>query len=542
MTCSALLIPVAIFMQAPPAAPPRPPSGAPTPVTPTQGPGVARAPAGGEVTPGAAGPNLPLTPDLPASPGYLLPSPDVSSQRVVTLEEAERLAAQNQPQIHQARAATAAAAGRVWEARSGYLPQIFGNALYERTTLNGTSSRSGGTGTTGTGTGGTGTGGTGTGGTGTGGTGTGGTGTGGTGTGGAGTGGAATVPIPTSNPWAFYNLFSAGLTASQLIYDFGQTSERWRAANRAEESLKETETATLHTVLLNVRSAFFAARANKALVKVAEETLSNELRHLAQVAGNVGVGISPEIDLATEKTTVANDRLSLIQAQNNYDIARVQLNVAMGVSTNTTYDVAEEGIPAVDGEDESIDALAKEAFANRPELRSLEKQREYNQLTVRSLKGGYGPTLSAIGGLSLADLIGNGIDTGAVPSAYVGAQLTWPLFEGLLTTGQVKEAEGNLGVADAQLSQERLQVRLDVEQARLAVRTYKTAIATADEALTNARYQLKLAEKRYSAGVGNIIELGDAQVAVTGASAQRVQADYNLATARAQLKNALGRP
>ena len=50
-----------------------------------------------------------------------------------------------------------------------------------------------------------------------------------------------------------------------------------------------------------------------------------------------------------------------------------------------------------------------------------------------------------------------------------------------------------------------------------------------------------LAEGRYQAGVGNIIELGDAQVAQTSAAAQAVQAEYNLATARAQLGRALGR-
>jgi outer membrane protein len=51
---------------------------------------------------------------------------------------------------------------------------------------------------------------------------------------------------------------------------------------------------------------------------------------------------------------------------------------------------------------------------------------------------------------------------------------------------------------------------------------------------------LKLAEGRYSAGVGNIIELGDAQLALTNAEMQRIQADYNLATARAHLLRALG--
>jgi outer membrane protein len=448
---------------------------------------------------------LPLTPGLPDAPGALPPSPDATSLRVVSLEEAQRSAVQNQPQVHQARAATAASVGRIWEARSGYLPQVVGTALLERTnsaSSTGTSSGSG-TGTTGM---------------------------------------MGTTVTPSTAPVPFHDLFYAGLNATQLIYDFGQTSEKWRAANRATESLEATEKATINQVLLTVRSAFFTARADKALVKVAADTLANELKHLAQIAGQVGVGVSAEIDLATEKTTVANDRLALIQAQNNYDIARVQLSVAMGVGSSMAYDVADESLPIIDGEDSSTDHLVAEAIASRPELLSLRKEQEYNQLTVRSLEGGYGPSLSAIGGLSVADAFGLGADdTGFVPSAYVGLQLTWPLFQGGLTVGQVKEAKGNLGVTDAQLEQERLQVRLDVEQARLGVRTYKVAITTADELVTNARYQLKLAEKRYAAGVGSIIELGDAQVAVTSASTQRVQADFNLATARAQLLTALGR-
>ena len=494
------LLPIATtFMQV---VQPAQPSYAPPPRAPVGSPQSAGGPSAA-VPPQAS---LPLSPGLPDSPGALPESPDVSSRRILTLEAAQQNAIQNQPQIRQAHAATAAGVGRIWEARSGYLPQIIGSASYELTTLN-TSARTASTmppampG--------------------------------------------ATTPVATSSPWSLYNLLNAGVSATQLIYDFGQTSEKWRAADRAVDSLKASEKTTLNQVVLTARTTFFTARADKALVKVAEETLNNELKHLASVAGNVGVGIRPEIDLATEKTTLANDKLSLIQAQNNYDIARVQLNVAMGVASNTEYDVADEGLAAIDGEDLGTEQLATKALSSRPELLSLEKQHEADVLTVRSIKGGYGPTLDAIGGLSVTALPGCTTTAAepscAVPTAYVGAALTWPLFQGGLTVGQVKEAEGNLGVVDAQLDQEKLQVRLDVEQARLAVRASKVAIATADEALTNARYQLKLAEKRYAAGVGSIIELGDAQVATTSAGAQRVQADYNLAIARAQLLAALGR-
>jgi outer membrane protein len=84
-------------------------------------------------------------------------------------------------------------------------------------------------------------------------------------------------------------------------------------------------------------------------------------------------------------------------------------------------------------------------------------------------------------------------------------------------------------------------VLVELRQARLAVRSAKAARVAADEVATNAQKQLELAEGRYAEGVGNAIELGDAQVAMSSAAAQVVQADYRLSTARAQLLHALGR-
>jgi len=92
----------------------------------------------------------------------------------------------------------------------------------------------------------------------------------------------------------------------------------------------------------------------------------------------------------------------------------------------------------------------------------------------------------------------------------------------------------------AQAEAVRLQISVDVEQARLAVRAAKSSIDGAEEALTGAREQLRLAEARYQTGQGSVIELADAQVAYTTAEAQEVSARYGLASARAQLLAALG--
>ena len=87
----------------------------------------------------------------------------------------------------------------------------------------------------------------------------------------------------------------------------------------------------------------------------------------------------------------------------------------------------------------------------------------------------------------------------------------------------------------------RQSIRLELEQARLAVRAARAALEASGEALVNTRERLRLADARYTAGLGSGIELNDAQVAVTNAAAQEVKARFTLAAARAQLAKALGR-
>jgi outer membrane protein len=256
------------------------------------------------------------------------------------------------------------------------------------------------------------------------------------------------------------------------------------------------------------------------------------------VKGFVAAGTQPEIALATELTNLANDKVTLITAQNNYEIAKAQLNQAMGVVATTAYDVADDGLAPIQGEEGATEPLVDAALKNRPELVALQKQIESQSLTISSAKGAYGPSVLALGS---AGLVGTEPQS-MYPSWAVGAELLWPIFQGGLTKGAVHTAEANLTYGRAQLEAEKLQVRFDVEQAALTVRANKVAIDASREALVNAREQLRLAEGRYQSGVGSIIELGDAQIAATNAAAQVVQADFNLATARAQLLTALGRP
>jgi outer membrane protein len=429
--------------------------------------------------------------------------------KILSLDEALQTAKVNQPQLREAQATTAATRARADEAFAPLLPQISGTASFQLTTANYVSRPGalprGLTNSTST------------------------------------TDNTANISRLGSRPATFntYGFLNLGLTVTQLIYDFNQTKGKYDAAKASVVAQEKTQRATLLQVMLSVRSAYFEARANKALVAVARETLENQERHLAQIQGFVEVGTRPEIDLAQARTDRANAQVQLITAENNYETAKAQLNQAMGVQAPTTYDVADETLSVVEGEDQTLDGLLVEATKARPEFASLENQIRAQELTLSSVKGAYWPSLNLSTGFTDAGSSLDRLDSQWNWNALL--TLSWPFYQGGLTLAQTREAQANVLNLRAQLDDQRNQIRLEVDQARLAVRADKATLSAADEAIVNAQERLKLAEGRYQTGVGNAIELGDSQLALSNALAQKVQAEYNLATARAQLIKALGR-
>jgi outer membrane protein len=434
-------------------------------------------------------------------------------QRVLTLDEALRLARANHPQLHAARAQTEASTARIAEAKAPLLPQVNGSVSYQRSTSNyvptpgvlpkdiPTSTSTSTSTTTSTQT-------------------------------------STSTSASSSSIWSTVPSYSAKVTASELIYDFGQTTGKWNAAKATLRSQEENERNFGVQIAFNLRSAYFTAAAARALVKVAEDTLGNQKAHLKQTQGFVEAGTHPEIDLAQARTDYANAKVQLINAQVAYDTDKALLNQAMGVERGTEYEVTEPSSESVPGEDDSTDVILPVALKARPDLLSLARQIDAQELTTKSIRGGYAPSLGVSTSLSDA-----GSDLGSLVwnwSATLG--LTWQIFGGGITDAQMREARANTAALRAQYDLQHQQVRADVEQARLVVRAAKAAIEATHEAAVNARVRLGLAEGRYQAGIGSMIELGDSQVALTAAAGQEVQAVFNLAIARAKLLQALGQP
>ena len=180
----------------------------------------------------------------------LLAQAQTSAPSVLTLGEAQRVAQERQPQLRAARGSTQAAEGRVEQSRSGLLPQLTAIADYQRSTTN-FLFRPGG----------------------------------------------IERPGQTTN-WSSVNVFDGSVTLSQLLWDFGQTSNRWRSSQASARATADQERSTWQQVILQVRVAFFNAVAFKELLAVARETLANQRNHLGQIQGFVQEGTRPPIDLS----------------------------------------------------------------------------------------------------------------------------------------------------------------------------------------------------------------------------------------------------
>lgn len=343
------------------------------------------------------------------------------------------------------------------------------------------------------------------------------------------------VPQPETND--SFPLYSASVNASQLIWDFGRTSGQVEAARRGADAARGDAESTELDVRLAVKTAYFAALAAQELLKVAADTQTQMEKHLAQAKASVEVGSRPRFDVTKAQVDLTNALITRLQAENGLATARAGLSNAIGepIGDAVLAQPAAEGARA--NPDPTVDQALSAALSGRPELAALDRRIVAQEAVVSATEAAYYPSFGVNGQLNW-----RGSDWPLVHNWQVGATLTVPLLAGGGDAARVEEQRAAL----EQLRRGRdtlvLQVRLDVESATLAVTEAKARRDASALLVTQASENLELAEGRYRAGAGSIIELADAQAALTSARAQAVRAGYDVATARAKVARSLGIP
>lgn len=339
-----------------------------------------------------------------------------------------------------------------------------------------------------------------------------------------------------TSSWTQTDIFSMGPSLNQLIYDFGRTSSSVQI-NRENMKASEQDVLTVkQNVVLNIKQAYYTVLQTQALIKVAEETLTQNQKRLEQAKGFYQAGTRPKIDVTNAEVNLANVELALIRAKNNFQVARITLNTAMGLRTDLSFaidkkiDLKPKMIP--------LEEILEAALTRRPEILQLKARQRSQEASVQSAQSTYYPVLS-----------GNASNlwrTYDVPNDLVwdwsfGVTLSVPIFSGFSSPNQVAEARAVLRNLSAQEETLKQSIQLEAEQAHLNLREAIERIGVTEKTLDQAKENYDLASGRYQVGVGQPLEITDAEVLLANARANHIQALYDYKVAEARIAKAMGR-
>jgi outer membrane protein len=340
--------------------------------------------------------------------------------------------------------------------------------------------------------------------------------------------------------------WDAGVQLVQSIYEGGRMVAAFRAADATkQQALAQFQTVVADT-LLDTRIAYYDVLLAAQEITVHEASVNLLQRELEDQQHRYDAGTVPKFNLLRAEVAVANERPNLIQARNSYRIAKNNLVNLLGY--NLPREIWEDVPLDLSGTldaapyDVNLPDAIQKAFGNRTELIALRKTEDLQKLNIVNAKAGYKPTVQLFAGYSWY----NAQFTPPVELDHdihgwnAGAQLSWDIFDGLLTRGKVIQAnalyeKSKTDLAD-QMRQIELQVRTaysDFIEAREVLESQKTVQAEAEEALNEAH-------ARADAGTGTQLDVLDAETSLTQARTTQIQALHDYAAARARLERASG--
>lgn len=332
----------------------------------------------------------------------------------------------------------------------------------------------------------------------------------------------------------------ASLTLSWLLYDSGARSASLENARQLLNAATSTLNATVQSVFLDALQSYYNAQAARAAVSAAleSEKASRESLTAAEVRYQVGSGTPA--DRLQAQTAWSQATLIRIKAEGTLKNTQGALARVMGLNANVALKLAEIPVTAPEASFErDIEALIEEARERRPDLKAAEAQLNAARANVDYTRSSGQPTVSLGAGPSWQKTK----DSDGRESSHsqaIGLTLNIPLFSGFETSYKVRSAQARAEAASARRDALQLQVALEVWNAYQNLTTATQTIRTSADLLASAEQSERVALGRYKAGVGNILNLLNAQSALAAARLQRIQAMLDWHVSRAALAKAIG--
>ena len=342
------------------------------------------------------------------------------------------------------------------------------------------------------------------------------------------------------NPLSGYGdyLYGNTLQSGYSLDTTGKLKHNRRSAgyglNAADLTLENTKQA----VKLQTTQAYYQLLEYRNLIEVNQEAVDTLQEHLNNVNAQYRVGTVAKSDVLASEVQLANSQQSLVNAQNNYDVAMATLNNIIGLPSDTLLNVKDslQYTPY----DLNLDDCTVYALDNRPDGIVADYEVEQAKESVEMAKAGYRPDVSAALVKNIQDEHEFGHEQSETWTA--GFTASWNIFDNGVTQSTIETAKAALRAKEEAAAASKEQIQLDVRQQYLSLLAAEKNIHTTSKAVEQAEEDYKIAQVRYSAGVDTNLAVMDAQEKLTSARTNYYTALYNYNTSKAALDKAMGIP
>lgn len=331
-----------------------------------------------------------------------------------------------------------------------------------------------------------------------------------------------------------------GATLTYLLLDFGGRSATAESARQALLAANWQHNQQIQDLILNVAAAYYVYAGATSDLQAAETSLKEAETSLTATEQRMHVGVGTITDVLQARATQAQRTLELAGARGRVQIALGVLATAMGLPANTPLHVSPpSGEPLLKQAESDVDRLIQMATNQRPNLAAAWATLQARQADVRTAESKQWPTLNANGTAQRLYLYQPHFNNADWP--YAGTvDVTWPVFDGFLRRNAVLQAKSNADVAAATLDIQEQAVIAQVWDSHNNLITAGQKVEASNDLLTSAARSYDAALISYKAGVGDVVQLLQAESTLAGARAQQVQARTEWYVSLAQLAHDTG--
>ena len=324
-----------------------------------------------------------------------------------------------------------------------------------------------------------------------------------------------------NNP-AVFPRAAGGVSVSQLVTDFGRTTNLLSSSEFGAKAEDQNAAATRADILLVVDQAFYNSLETKALVTVALETVRARQTLVDKIQALTDAKLKSQIDLSFSNVELARAKLLLLESQNNYEISLASLSAILGYPDEQNFQLLEETTP-ITQPDLDVAPLIQKALQQRPEIKALQFEVESAQKFAGAEHDLWRPTVDALGVVGQAPVRDNNI-----PSWYgaVGVNINIPVFNGFLYNARAKVADLQTEADRQKLLDARNNIARDVRNAWQDSRRAFERLSVTQQLREQASLALDLAQARYNLGLGSIVEFTQAELQKTEADIEDTDAKY----------------